>query len=85
MALIGLATRYTPSRAAALQPDILGALATDAWLNVAAVCARLNLPSDDGPVRYALKLMVYADLIERKTEPCPQSRTGITYLYRRKA
>jgi predicted transcriptional regulator len=79
-----LATRYSPSRSAALQPEILAALAADAWMNVAAICARLNRPSDDVPVRYCLKLMVYADLIERKIEPLAQSRTGFTYLYRRK-
>jgi hypothetical protein len=83
--MIGLATRYSPSRAATLQPAILSALRRDAWLNTAAISAKLNRPSDDGAVRYCLKLMVYADLIERTVKPLAQSRTGVTYLYRRKA
>jgi predicted transcriptional regulator len=83
--MIGLTTRYSPSKSALLQPDIAAALAAGAWLNVATIAAKLRRSSDDGAVRYCLKLMVYADLIERKVVARPQSRTGFTYLYRRKA
>lgn len=77
--------RYSPSHAFALPPLILGALADGEWQNIAAICATLRLPSDDGIIRYAVKRLADADLIERKSEPSTRSRTGFTYLYRRKA
>ena len=76
-------TIYSPSRAASLQPQVLSALADGEWLNTAAICAKLHRTSDCGIARYALKRLAMTGEIERKAIPLPQSRTGVTYLYRR--
>jgi len=80
-----LARRYSPSRAASLQPEILAALVDDEWRNITVICAKLNRSSDDGAVRYCLKMLVYAGRLERTIEARPQSRTGFRYLYRRRS
>ena len=75
------ARRYAPSKSADLQGPIMAAL-SDQWCNVAAIAEKLCRPSDDGAVRYCVKMLVDAGLIERNNAQGPR---GIVYFYRRKA
>lgn len=75
------ARRYAPNRAADLQSPVLTALGDDS-LNVTAICARLGKSSDDSAVRYCLKMLTAAEIVERRRVPVPR---GFTYLYRRMA
>lgn len=74
------ARRYAPNKSVDLQSPILTALG-DQWLNVTTISARLGRSSDDSGVRYCLKMLTAAELVERKRSPVPR---GFTYLYRRK-
>jgi predicted transcriptional regulator len=74
------ARRYAPSKAADLQAPVLAALG-DQWCNVAAIAEKLRRPSDDSTVRYCVKMLTDAGLIERTST---QGLRGIVYFYRRK-
>ena len=81
--MIMTSRRYSPNASAKLGPAILAVL-TDKWVNGAAVCTALGRYTDDGAVRHALRLLTVRDAIDCMSVPSKQSRTGATYLFRRK-
>jgi predicted transcriptional regulator len=75
------ARRYAPNKSADLQAPILAAL-TDQWCNVAAIAEKLHRPSDDSAIRYCVRMLAEAGMIERTSAQGPR---GTVYFYRRKA
>lgn len=76
------ARRYAPSRFVLMQGPILAALDGEPALNVTAICKKMGRSTDDSSIRYCLKMLTAAEMVERAET---QTTRGMTYLYRRKA
>lgn len=75
------ARRYAPSKFVEMQGPILAALVGEP-MNITAICKKLGRSTDDSSVRYCLKMLTAAEMVERNVAP---GSRGITYVYRRKA
>jgi predicted transcriptional regulator len=64
-----------------MQGPILAALDGEPALNVTAICKKLGRSTDDSGIRYCLKMLTAAAMIERAST---QTTRGMTYVYRRK-